>query len=68
VRRREFIALLVGQLRSQRSSLQTSQVLPFALSLIMQRLSAPWQIIRLAIKMAASDDADEIRKCKHRPA
>jgi hypothetical protein len=31
-------------------------LLPFALSLVMQRLSAPWQIIRLAIKMAASDD------------
>jgi hypothetical protein len=40
-------------------SLQTPQVLPFALSLVMQRLTAPWQIIRLAIKMAASDD--EIR-------
>lgn len=40
-------------------SLQTPQTLPFALSLIMQRLNAPWQIIRLAIKMAASDD--EIR-------
>jgi len=40
-------------------SLQTPQLLPFALSLIMQRLVAPWQIIRLAIKMAASDD--EIR-------
>src|SRR5262245_37850055 len=40
-------------------SLQTPQVLPFALSLIMQRLAAPWQIIRLAVKMAASDD--EIR-------
>jgi len=40
-------------------SLQTPQVLPFALSLIMQRLTAPWQIIRLATKMAASDD--EIR-------
>src|SRR6202007_2402150 len=40
-------------------SLQTSMLLPFALSLIMQRLTAPWQIIRLAIKMAASDD--EIR-------
>jgi hypothetical protein len=39
--------------------LQTPQLLPFALSLIMQRLEAPWQIIRLAIKMAASDD--EIR-------
>jgi hypothetical protein len=40
-------------------SLQTSQLLPFALSLVMQRLSAPWQVIRLATKMAASDD--EIR-------
>ncbi len=40
-------------------SLQTPQMLPFALSLIMQRLVAPWQIIRLAVKMAASDD--EIR-------
>lgn len=39
--------------------LQTPQLLPFALSLIMQRLEAPWQIIRLAIKIAASDD--EIR-------
>jgi hypothetical protein len=41
------------------SSLQTPQLLPFALSLVMQRLTAPWQIIRIAIKMAASDD--EIR-------
>jgi len=40
-------------------SLQTPMLLPFALSLVMQRLSAPWQIIRLATKMAASDD--EIR-------
>jgi len=40
-------------------ALQTLQLLPFALSLVMQRLTAPWQIIRLAIKMAASDD--EIR-------
>jgi hypothetical protein len=40
-------------------SLQTPQMLPFALSLIMQRLVAQWQIIRLAVKMAASDD--EIR-------
>jgi predicted DNA-binding protein len=40
-------------------ALQMPQVLPFALSLVMQRLSAPWQIIRLAIKVAASDD--EIR-------
>jgi hypothetical protein len=40
-------------------SLVTPQVLPFVLSLAMQRLSASWQIIRLAIKVAASDD--EIR-------
>jgi predicted DNA-binding protein len=40
-------------------SLQTPQLLPFAFSLIMQRLTAPWQIIRLAIRIAASDD--EIR-------
>jgi hypothetical protein len=37
-------------------TLQGPQLLPFALSLVMQRLSAPWQIIRLAIRMAASDD------------
>src|SRR5271156_718900 len=37
-------------------SLQTPQLLSFALSLVMQRLAAPWQIIRLAIRMAASDD------------
>jgi hypothetical protein len=40
-------------------SLQTPQLLPFALSLVMQRLTAPWQIIRLAVRIAASDD--EIR-------
>ena len=37
-------------------ALVTPQVLPFALSLLMQRLSAPWQVIRLAIKMAASNN------------
>jgi hypothetical protein len=37
-------------------SLQTPQLLPFALTLVIQRLVAPWQIIRLAIRMAASDD------------
>jgi hypothetical protein len=40
-------------------SLVTPQVLPFVLTLVMQRLSASWQIIRVAIKVAASDD--EIR-------
>lgn len=37
-------------------SLQSPQLLPFALSMIIQRLAEPWQIIRLAIRMAASDD------------
>jgi hypothetical protein len=37
-------------------TLQTPQLLPFVLTLVMQRLTAPWQIIRIAIKMAASDD------------
>ena len=37
-------------------TLQTPLLLPFALSMVMRRLAAPWQIIRLAIKMAASDD------------
>jgi hypothetical protein len=37
-------------------TLQTPQLLPFALSLLMQRLMAPWQIIRIAIRIAASDD------------
>jgi hypothetical protein len=40
-------------------SLQTAQVLPFAVALVMQRLAAPWQIIRLGIMVAGSDD--EIR-------
>lgn len=41
------------------AAVQTRQVLPFALSLVMSRLAAPWQIIRLAIAAASSDD--EIR-------
>jgi hypothetical protein len=49
-------------------SLQTPQVLPFALSLIMQRLPAPWQIIRLAIKMAASDDEIRVAATPYRIA
>jgi len=40
-------------------SLQTRQLLPFALSLVMSRLAAPWQIVRLSIAVAGSDD--EIR-------
>ncbi len=40
-------------------ALQTPQVLPFAIAMVMQRLAAPWQIVRLGIAVAASDD--EIR-------
>jgi hypothetical protein len=36
--------------------LQTPQTLPFALTLVMPRLPAPWEIIRLGIYVAASDD------------
>ena len=49
----------LGDGRAQRPLAADAAVLPFALSLVMQRLAAPWQIIRLAIRMAASDD--EIR-------
>jgi hypothetical protein len=41
-------------------TLQAPQLLPFALSLVMQRLAAPWQIIRLAIKIAGSDDETKV--------
>jgi hypothetical protein len=51
------IASVIGALNLP--SLQTAQVLPFALSLVMQRLTAPWQIIRLGVSVAGSDD--EIR-------
>lgn len=37
-------------------ALQTPQILPFALSLVMPRLPAPWQLVRLGISVAASDD------------
>lgn len=58
---RSFSESQIGSINSLLNvpALTTPQVLPFALSLVMQRLAAPWQIIRLAVKMAASDD--EIR-------
>jgi hypothetical protein len=51
------IAAVMAALNIQ--ALQTPQMLPFALSIVIQRMTAPWQIIRLAVKIAASDD--EIR-------
>ncbi|UTD29887.1 hypothetical protein [Bradyrhizobium sp. WD16] len=40
-------------------SLQTAEALPFSLSLLIQKLASPWQVIRLAVAVAGSDD--EIR-------
>ncbi|MGN6410017.1 MAG: hypothetical protein ACTHK9_00910 [Nitrobacter sp.] len=48
------IALLMPALNVP--SLLTPLAAPFVLSLVMQRLSASWQVIRLAIKFAGSDD------------
>lgn len=39
---------------------QSSDQFPFALILVMGRLAAPWQLIRLAIKAAGGDDAKRI--------
>ena len=48
------IALLMPALNVP--SLLTPLAAPFALSLVMQRLAASWQVIRLAIKFSGSDD------------
>ena len=37
-----------------------ASILPYALVLAMSRLAAPWQLIRLAVKAAQSDDAARI--------
>jgi hypothetical protein len=37
-----------------------ANILPYALVLVMSRLAAPWQLIRLAVKAAQSDDAARI--------
>jgi hypothetical protein len=41
-------------------SLQNPQVLPFVISTIMQRMTSPWQIIRLAISFASSDEETRV--------
>lgn len=41
-------------------SLQTPQCLPFTLALLRQKMAAPWQIIRLAVAMAGSDDETRV--------
>ncbi len=44
----------------QLPSLQNPQVLPFVISTIMQRMTSPWQIIRLAISFASSDEETRV--------
>jgi hypothetical protein len=44
----------------QLPSLQKPNALPLTLSLIMQRLTSPWQIIRLAINIVGSDEETRI--------
>jgi hypothetical protein len=53
------IASVKGQL-SQIPSLQKPDVLPITLALLMQRLTSPWQIIRLAIGIVGSDEESRI--------
>jgi hypothetical protein len=53
------IASVMGQL-SQLPSLQRPDVLPVSLALIMQRLTSPWQIVRLAINVVGSDEETRI--------
>ena len=40
--------------------LQSRQLLPFALTLVMTRLAAPWQVIRLPIAAAGADDEQRV--------
>jgi hypothetical protein len=53
------IASIRGQL-SQSRSLQRADVLPISLALVMERLTSPWQIIRLAISIVGSDEESRI--------
>ena len=41
-------------------ALQTTQLAPFAMRLVMQRLPSAWQIVRLASQAAATDDAGRV--------
>jgi hypothetical protein len=45
---------------TQLPSLQSPQVLPFVISTIMQRMTSPWQIIRLAVSFASSDEETRV--------
>jgi hypothetical protein len=43
-------------------------VLPYALIVVMSRLAAPWQLIRIATKAAKSDDAARVAATPYAPA
>jgi len=45
---------------AQLPSLQSPPVLPFVISLIMQRMTSPWQVIRLATAFAGSDEETRV--------
>lgn len=60
---RAFAESQVASVRNQLDqlpSLQKPNVLPLTLSLVMQRLTSPWQIIRLAINIVGSDEESRI--------
>jgi hypothetical protein len=46
-------------------ALQTPLMMPFALAVVAARLAAPWQIVRLAIHMAGSDDEARVAAVPH---
>ena len=58
----DFITLLQSNIRGN------PDVLPFALILIANRLAAPWQLIRLAVKAAESDIAARVAQAPLAPA
>jgi hypothetical protein len=53
------VASIKGQI-IQLPSLQNPQVVPFVISTIMQRMTSPWQIIRLAVSFASSDEESRV--------
>jgi hypothetical protein len=53
------VASIRGQL-NQLPILQKPEILPLTLWLIMQRLTSPWQLVRLAISVVGSDEESRI--------
>ena len=50
----------IGGILKQYPALQSPQLLPFTVALVMRRLASPWQIVRLAINAAGSDEEARI--------